>query len=223
MIKSYKVSSFVNFGLIVFLSTLALAQSINPYLSSYLDNAFKHPQTQQTRNSNTFQIIDYDEMRDVNGRDEIPVTKALDSRVNQLVNSKSTSSRIEGLNLYKIGNIEGASFGVIFIHGAGGDRSLGFNDWSFGGNFNRLKNLVDRNNGYYLSPSVNFNTRGFNKMKKLIERLNKINPGAKIVVACGSVGSSVCWDLASSSQHAKKISGLVFLGSALTSLCRETT
>jgi hypothetical protein len=33
-------------------------------------------------------------------------------------------------------------FSVIFVHGRGGDQRLGMNDYTFGGNFNRLKNLM---------------------------------------------------------------------------------
>ena len=41
---------------------------------------------------------------------------------------------------------------VIYLHGRNGSRFQGTNDWMFGGNFNRIKNLMMRNGGVYLSP-----------------------------------------------------------------------
>ena len=60
---------------------------------------------------------------------------------------------------------------IIFIHGRGGDRRLGMNDFSFGGNFNRLKNLANENGGTYYAPSIaSFDEKGVAQTAALIDR-----------------------------------------------------
>lgn len=180
-------------------------------LVSYKDKAFSHGQVlDQSKN---FWVIDYNEQRDVNGRDEIPVDKALNERVTLL--SNETSTRVNGLSLYMVGSPKTDNFIVIFIHGAGGNKELGFNDWSFGGNFNRLKNLAVRNKGSYLSPSVKFNTSGMNKVGQLIKTLKSNNPSLQIILSCASQGGSVCWHLAKDQTVSSYLSGMVFLGTAV--------
>lgn len=46
------------------------------------------------------------------------------------------------------GKRDGASFIVIYLHGRGGNRLQGMNDFTFGGNFNRVKNLAVLNDGF---------------------------------------------------------------------------
>lgn len=50
------------------------------------------------------------------------------------------------------GKQQGAAFIVIYLHGRGGNRLQGINDFTFGGNFNRVKNLAALNGGLYLTP-----------------------------------------------------------------------
>ena len=82
----------------------------------------------------------------VNGRDEIPVQKALKKYVE--TNSKTQpidrTFKFAGGSIVtaRVGQTANAKFAVIFIYGAGGSKDLGTNDWTFGGNFNRLKNLA---------------------------------------------------------------------------------
>jgi predicted esterase len=179
----------------------------------YKDSLFQHGSVLQ--NSGNYFLIDYNEMRDVNGRDSVPVERARGERVTLLQSSLERSDRIETLRTYIAGFPEDADFAVVFIHGAGGNRELGFNDWSFGGNFNRLKNLAVMNNGAYISPSVRFNTAAMNSVGDLIEHLKASNPSLKIILSCASQGGSVCWHLAANSSVSNKLSGMVFLGTAV--------
>ncbi|MGO7778204.1 alpha/beta hydrolase, partial [Rhizobium johnstonii] len=71
-----------------------------------------------------------------------------------------------------------AAFTVIFIHGRDGDRRLGANYYSFGGNFNRLKNLVTGNGGVYSSPTVrSFDSSGVAAISGLIRSASAQSPG----------------------------------------------
>ena len=200
---------FVILFVLGFSTQTASALSIN----SYKDSLFDHERVLERRGD--FYVIDYDEMRDVNGRDEIPVDKTLDERVYLLDSSLERTSKKNNIRYHVAGYPRVADFIVFFIHGNGGNRDLGFDDWTFGGNFNRLKNLAVRNNGAYVSPTVRFNTNSMNNVGSMISQFKSDNPKAKIILACASQGGSVCWHLASSTIYANSISGMVFLGTAV--------
>ncbi|MGO6907983.1 alpha/beta hydrolase, partial [Rhizobium ruizarguesonis] len=131
--------------------------------------------------------IDYDEMRDINGRDQIPQKRvqqkyvALGIRKTQADETLS----VDGIKLdvTRVGPAGNAAFTVIFIHGRDGDRRLGANDYSFGGNFNRLKNLVAGNGGVYYSPTVkSFDSSGVAAIAGLIRYASAQSPGRPIIL-----------------------------------------
>ncbi|MGH1468817.1 MAG: alpha/beta hydrolase [Bdellovibrionales bacterium] len=205
----------MNLILFIFISFGITQAAFSQSLSSFKNSAFSHERVLESRHNRAFQVIDYDEMRDVNGRDEIPVKRALPSRVELLPENYYIKTRIAGVSTHQAGAINSASFAVIFIHGAGGNKDLGFDDWTFSGNFNRLKNLTVRNKGVYLSPTARLNSSGANAIGRMIKRLHHQNSQMKIVLSCGSAGGLVCWTLAKSSEYSKLLSGLVFLGTAV--------
>ena len=157
-------------------------------------------------------------MRDVNGRDEIPVKKAQNKFVEQTVQTQPQTITLQHaagtITTAQVGETSKAKFAVIFIHGAGGSKELGVNDWTFGGNFNRLKNLILLNRGVYFSPSVSFDAHGLEGTAEIIKQIKRQSPNAKILIACGSAGSFICWNLLTATPHADKISALVILGGA---------
>ena len=86
---------------------------------------------------------------------------------------------------------------VLYLHGQGGSRKQGVDDFTFGGNFNRIKNLMADNGGLYLSPDFpDFGDKGAAQVAALIDHYAEQSPGAKIFVACGSMGGALCWKLA---------------------------
>lgn len=197
------------------LSQLASAQHLN----SYKDRAFAHGRVLQTANKQSFKRIDYNETRDINGQDlndENGNTRyiARPERVELLPNQYEVTTSIRGVRVHQAGPIRGSDFAVIFIHGAGGTRDLGFDDWTFGGNFNRLKHLSLRNHGVYFSPSARLNSRGARSIGKMIQELKSKSRNMKFVLACGSRGGEICWELAKSPEYSKLLSGLIFLGTA---------
>ena len=85
----------------------------------------------------------------------------------------------------------------LYLHGQGGSRKQGVDDFTFGGNFNRIKNLMAGNGGLYLSPDFSdFGDKGAAEIAALIGHYAEQSPGAKIFVACGSMGGALCWKLA---------------------------
>lgn len=187
-------------------------------LAPFKDKLFRHGKILEKKDKGDFFTVDYREKRDVNGRDEIPVKKAKAERVDILPEGKERDLQVafEGgsMDTVEVGDAKGAKFAVIFIHGGGGDKSLGANDWTFGGNFNRLKNLAVKNKGVYYSPSVSFDNQGEKGVLAIIKRVKEQSPGAKVVVACGSAGGEICTRLSNNEEAAGMLSGLVSLGTA---------
>ncbi len=118
------------------------------------------------------------------------------------------------LRFVAVGKQSGASMIVLYLHGQGGSRAQGVNDFTFGGNFNRVKNLVAKAGGLYLSPDFStFGDKGAAEIAALIANYAEKSPGAPVIVACGSMGGALCWKLASDAAVAPKLGGLLLLGS----------
>lgn len=106
----------------------------------------------------------------------------------------------------------GSNMTVIFLHGRGGDRHLGFSDKKFEGNFKKVKDLMYRNGGIYVSTDVtNFEDKGTKDLTRLISYF-KNKTKNKVVVSCSSMSSFLCWELAKHEKTADMIDGLVFMG-----------
>jgi hypothetical protein len=194
-------------------ATSAAALELDPYQ----DALFAYPATLLREDDGAFLAVDYQEMRDINGRDEIPERRvrsryvSLKPKRQQATETISHAGRV--IDVIRVGEAAGARFAVVFIHGRGGDRRLGGDDYRFGGNFNRLKNLATRNGGVYLSPSVkSFDGAGIADIAALIGWVRASAPGAKIVVSCASMGSFVCWGLARDNEAVSLLSGMMIMG-----------
>ncbi|TDH39503.1 alpha/beta hydrolase [Pseudohoeflea suaedae] len=156
-------------------------------------------------------------MRDINARDQIPERRVKRNYVDLSVRKKSALSTFatkDGrMEIGIAGMFGGARFAVIFIHGRNGDRRLGMDDYRFGGNFNRIKNLAVRNDGVYIAPTIaEFGTAGVRDVDALIAAFRRQNPGAPVVLACGSMGSIICLSLARDPAAAGNLAGMILLG-----------
>ena len=126
--------------------------------------------------------------------------------------------RGRGVRYVAVGRTDGgARFIVIFLHGGGnGSRFQAVDDWSFGGNFNRLKNLVTRNDGVYLSPDFSgFGDQGKDDIKALMKTYAAKSPGAPIIVACTSLSGELCFDLMADRESASLLGGILLLGAVV--------
>src|SRR5690606_22723115 len=98
---------------------------------------------------------------------------------------------------YAVGRTEGASVIVVYLHGQGGSMRQGVDDFTFGGNFNRIKNLAAGAGGLYLSPAFSdFGDAGASQVGALIRHYAARSPRAEVYVACGSMGGHLCWRMA---------------------------
>ena len=118
------------------------------------------------------------------------------------------------LRYYAVGQTARARIVTVYVHGRGGDRKQGVNDYSFGGNFNRIKNLMVRNGGLYLSPDGGpLNDDSATRIRTLILETLRQSPNTRLVIACGSAGGAICHALARQSDLTANLAGIAFLGS----------
>jgi hypothetical protein len=193
---------------------LAFGQTLAPYK----DELFAYPSILSTADGGAYSVVDYREMRDINGRDEVPErrvrAKYISTGVRRVQTDLVLKTDVGEIRHVAVGRRENAKLITIYLHGQGGSRKQGVDDYTFGGNFNRLKNLMAANDGLYLSPDFSdFGDKGAAEIAALITHYAEQSPGAPVFVACGSMGGMLCWQLAGSKQASQNISGLLLLGS----------
>lgn len=195
-------------------ATQALAE---PYrLAPYKDDLFKYPVVLDSRDNGDYVVVGYDKDRDLYQRDEVVERKVRWQYVSSVPHASGTYQGATGsLQFVGAGKVDGgAQAVVIYIHGQGGNRLQGADDGMFGGNFNRIMNLMAQNNGAYLSPDfTDIGPAGAADIRALVLDQAKKSPGAAIFIACGSQGGAICWDLAVDAQALPHIAGLLLLGS----------
>ena len=202
----------VAFVLAVLAAGAATAQSVQ--LAPYKDRMFALPRVIESRDDGAYRRVDYREGRDVNGRDDIPGRKVRGRYISMRPRGSEaelTLATAAGPVRYRVaGKQTGARVVSIYVHGRGGDRRQGMNDRSFGGNFNRLKNLMVRNGGLHVSPDMPEDpSAGAN----LVEALMARHGGRRnVVVACGSQGAAVCYELLRSATARPFLAGIALLG-----------
>ncbi len=186
-------------------------------LKPYKDQLFAYPGLLEEGEGGAFLTVDYQELRDINKRDEIPERRvrsryvSLAPRRQQAMETLSLSGR--PLDVLRVGEAENARFAVIFVHGRGGDRRLGANDFTFGGNFNRIKNLAVENGGVYYAPSIKtFDGEGVADLSALINEIAAKSPQVQIVVSCASMGSILCWSVAREDKTVGQLAGMMIMG-----------
>jgi hypothetical protein len=203
----------------VILAGILVAAEAGPLvLKPFKDRLFAYPQTLSSDSGGAYRVIDYREMRDINGRDAIPQRRARPEYVSLDVQRVQTDlvapTSAGNIRHFAVGRTGDARVVVIYLHGQGGRRHQGVDDFTFGGNFNRIKNLVAANDGLYLSPDLSdFDERGASEIAALIAFYAGSSPGAPVFVACGSAGGALCWRLAADDRTAPKLAGLLLLGS----------
>lgn len=199
-----------------FFLSAAVGTAAADALPPYKDDLFSKQTVLQTGDDGAFDVIEYDEMRDINGRDQIPEKrvqqKYVSLGVKKLQADETLSLDGTRLDVTRVGQAQNAAFTVIFIHGRDGDRRLGANDYSFGGNFNRLKNLAAGNGGVYYSPSVKtFDANGVTAIAGLIRYASAQSPGRPVILSCASMGSQICWGITRDAESVKRLKGMLIM------------
>ena len=188
-------------------------------LAPYKDELFDYPKVLETGFGGDYVKVEYAEKRDLYERDEVPEKKARAEYVSLDTKAVERDMTLDlgrtELKYIATGAIDGGAKAiVIYVHGRNGNRFQGANDGMFGGNFNRIKNLMARNGGLYLSPGFpDLKNKGRDAAKALMKEYAAKSPGAPIFVACGSLGGGICWRLIEDPEAAAMLSGLLLMGS----------
>ncbi len=218
MRRCFGILWFVVISLIAGLQWLPHATGFE--LKPFKDELFAYPRVLEQRMGGAFLRIDYQVQRDLRDRDKVPERRVegryVSSRPSWYVKERSAVLAGRKRKYIRVGIPDSDTRLVfVYLHGKGGNRKQGNADWTFGGNFNRLKNLMVRNQGVYLSPDVKLESpRGTQEIRELIAQYRQEAPRAKVIVACGSMGSQVCYALADDAGVAGALSGLFILGGA---------
>lgn len=188
-------------------------------LKPYKEELFGRFPVLESADGGAYEVIDYQELRDINGRDQVPERRVKSAYVSTRVKRQQENETLQlaarQVEVMRVGPSHGAAFTVIFIHGRGGDRRLGSNDYSFGGNFNRLKNLAVMNGGTYYAPSVkSFDASGVTDIAALIRYSSEKSQGKPVLLACASMGAMICSGIARDNEAVRKLQGLAVLGGA---------
>jgi pimeloyl-ACP methyl ester carboxylesterase len=204
----------VLFALLAFFSTPAAALALKPFK----DELFAYPAELSNGDGGRYRVIDYRELRDFIARDQVPERRVhaqyVSTGVRKVQRDLVLKTDAGALRHVAVGRLEGAGIITLYLHGQGGSRKQGADDFTFGGNFNRIKNLMAGNGGLYLSPDFSdFGDKGAAEVAALINHYAEQSPGAKIFVACGSMGGALCWKLAGRKDTGQTIDGLLLLGS----------
>ena len=201
-------------GLLLATSASASAAELKPFK----DELFAYPPVLSTADGGDYEVVDYRELRDINERDEVPERrvhrKYISLRVRDVQQDMTLRGDAGNVRHMVVGKTEGARFITLYIHGQGGSRKQGVDDFTFGGNFNRIKNLMADNGGLYITPDfTEFGPVGAAQVASVIEHYAGQSPDAPVFIACGSMGGTICWELAKNPTMAKRLGGLLILGS----------
>ena len=214
---AWRAPSRATLGLVLLAGAAAGAVAAEP-LTPWKDELFLN-EVVETGYDGDYRFIRYDRERDIFQRDDVPEKRAFDKYVSLeptetqrdlVLKAGSRAVRYVG-----VGKAEGgAGCVVVFLHGGKGSRFQGGDDWTFGGNFNRLKNLVARNGGAYLSADfANFGRAGAADVKALMLGQRAVSAGAPIILVCTSRSGEHCFRMIEDDEAAALLGGIVLLGS----------
>lgn len=186
-------------------------------LKPYKDELFSYPAIIGSDYGGDYATIAFDYQRDVVLRDEKPDEKTRPEYVSLDPASSQTDLTLrrdgQTVRYVGVGRTEGeAKIVTIFLHGLGATRFDGAHDWRSGGNLNRIKNLMLRNGGVYLSADYSvFKRKAKRQIAALIDAYSENSPGAPIILICASIGARICWDLAEDAEARAKIDGFIMV------------
>ncbi len=156
--------------LLAFSAVPASADALKPFK----DDLFAYPAELSSGDGGKYRVLDYRELRDINARDQVPERRVKATYVDTSVRSLQKDLVLNmdnggAVRHVAVGKTAGASVIVLYLHGQGGSRKQGVDDFTFGGNFNRIKNLMAANGGLYLSPDFSdFGDKGAAEVAALI-------------------------------------------------------
>jgi len=115
-------------------------------LAPFKDELFAYPAVLASSDNGDHITVDYQELRDINERDEVPERRAkrkyVSLGVRDVQQDVALRADVGEVRHIVVGKTAGAKFITLYIYGQGGSSKQGMDDFTFGGNFNRIKNLM---------------------------------------------------------------------------------
>ena len=188
-------------------------------LPPFKDKLFAYDSLTASTDGGAYLDVPYSEVRDIDRRDEIPERRVERAYVDLSVTREEADDTIPlpggSAKIRSVGNRAKPTAIVLFVHGRGGDRRLGMNDWTFGGNFNRLKNLLSRAGGLYITVDGGpLGEVDGERVAAIISALKVRYPQTPLVLACGSMGGALCWQIGRNTDAAPQLAGMVLLSAS---------
>ncbi len=209
--------AFIRLALTLVALAGACARAAEPYrLPPFKDELFQYQNVLASEFGGDYLKVEFNTRRDMDDRSQAP-QKAKPEYVALDVRGEQSDLVLEaaGVTVRYVGvgrTAGGARAVVINIHGLGDNRFSGMNDWTYGGNQNRLKNLMAESDGAYLSPDFSpLPARAEREIKALMMEYAADSPGAPIFLLCISLGGRLCWALARDPDVAPHLGGILFL------------
>lgn len=188
-------------------------------LKPFKDKLFAYPRILDVRDGGAFERVEYVRDRDLVNRDEVLRIRVRNHYVNlkpaRRQKTRTLTANGRTLKHIAVGKLRGGAKAIVInLHGAGGNRFVAANDWSYGGNYNRVKNLMLRNDGLYISPDfTDFAKAGKADIKALIQNYATLSPSAPVFLGCTSMSGLICWNLMKDAEIASLLGGVLFFGS----------
>ena len=187
-------------------------------LAPFKDRLFSYPAVLESRDGGRFIAVDYREMRDINRRDAVPERRVkrryVDLKPRRQQSEGTLQTAFGPIRYVLVGEIDRARLVTAYVHGRGGNRLQGVNDHSFGGNFNRIKNLMTRNSGVYVTmDGGQLDEAAAGRVRALLAAILARAPAARLVLACASAGGAICHRIAADDALVGRMAGMALLGS----------
>ena len=114
------------------LSSVAQSQTLS--LKPFKDDLFAYPGTLSSDTNGAYTVLDYREMRDINQRDEVPERRVhaqyTDTGVRKAQQDLLLKTDAGDVRHVAVGKTEGAAIIVLYLHGQGGSRKQGVDDFT---------------------------------------------------------------------------------------------
>jgi len=205
-------------ALVIALCLSIPAFGAEPYrLAPFKDELFAYQVILDSAYDGAYREVEYNRPRDLYARDTVRGERVDPKYVSPIPDAALADLSVKlgrrTIRYYAVGKVAGGAKAiVIFVHGFGTGRDTGINDWIHGGNFNRIMNLMMRNDGVYLSPSLsNFSSEGTAEIRDLVLFTAAQSPDAPVFLACGSMGARICWRLVRDDAVRPLLGGLILL------------
>jgi len=194
-------------------------------LKPYKDDLFKYIWwVLKTEYNNNISWIDYDVIRDIEDRDIIDVDRVYDKYVELIPdwfrNERSTHSPYWTQYYWEVKDKKikdkDVEIVVLYFHWMWGDRHQWINDYTFGWIFNRIQNLMIKNNWVYISNDfTDFYEKWSIDMRIFLYKIRKEYPNAKIILSGASSGWTLIWNILRDEKMQDNIDWILLIGSVV--------